>query len=184
MVVAQGILVLLHQVNVRSRTEIMHMRRSTMDQVVIFYLRIAMAWTFLYPGLRQILSPDFSVAGFLRHTQTFHGFFSALAMPPVASVISVMIAYGHLLIGLSLLIGLMVRLSSSVGALLMVLYWMAHMDWPYIENKTNFIVDQHLVFAGVLVYLAISRAGRFWGLDGWAQQAPFAQATPIKFLVS
>jgi thiosulfate dehydrogenase [quinone] large subunit len=174
----------LHRGNVRMRKEIVHMQRSTVDQVVIFYLRMVMAWTFLYPGIREVLSPDFSVAGFLHHTQTFHDFFSTFATPPVASVISVVIAYGHLLIGLLLLVGLMVRLSSSLGVLLMGLYWMAHMDWPYIENKTNFIIDQHLVFAGVLVYLAIARAGRFWGLDGWVQQAPFAQADPIRFLVS
>jgi thiosulfate dehydrogenase [quinone] large subunit len=95
-----------------------------------------------------------------------------------------MIAYGNLLIGLSLLVGLTVRLSSSFGALLMIFYWMAHMDWPYIENKTNFIVDQHLVFAGVLVYLCIVRAGRIWGLDAWVQQARFAQVYPLRLLVS
>jgi uncharacterized membrane protein YphA (DoxX/SURF4 family) len=58
---------------------------------------------------------------------------------------------------------------------------MAHMDWPYIENKTNFIVDQHLVFAGLLIYLAIVQAGRIWGLDAMRGQAhPTADAIAWK----
>ena len=149
------------------------MQRPITEGVIIFYLRVAMAWTFLYPAFRQVPSPDFSVAGFLSHTKTFHDFFSIFATPPAVHVLSVLVAYGHLLIGLSLLVGLLVRLSAGVGALLMVVYWMAHMDWPYIEDKTNFIVDQHLVYAGVMLYLGVVRAGRFWGLDAWVQRRLF-----------
>jgi len=154
------------------------------ERVIIFYLRVAMAWTFLYPAYRQVLSPDFSVAGFLSHAKTFHDFFSILATPPAAYILSVLVAYGHLLIGLSLLVGLMVRLSAGFGALLMVAYWMAHMDWPYIENKTNFIIDQHLVYAGVLLYLGVVRAGRFWGLDAWVQRRFFSDKSASASLVS
>jgi thiosulfate dehydrogenase [quinone] large subunit len=56
-----------------------------------------------------------------------------------------LVEYGHLLIGLSLLSGLMVRVSASFGVLLMIIYWLAHMDWPFIESTNNFIIDYHLV---------------------------------------
>jgi thiosulfate dehydrogenase [quinone] large subunit len=74
----------------------------------------------------------------------------------------------------------MVRLSAGFGAVLMVLYWMAHMDWPYIEYKTNLIIDQHLVYAGVLLYLAVVHAGRVWGLDAWLQPGRFVQSHPLQ----
>ena len=80
--------------------------------------------------------------------------------------------YGHLLIGLSLLVGLMVRVSASFGILLMLLYWMAHMDFPYIENANNFIVDYHIVYASVLGYLIYKQAGYAWGLDALAAKVP------------
>jgi thiosulfate dehydrogenase [quinone] large subunit len=160
------------------------MQRPITERVMIFYLRVAMAWTFLYPAFRQVPSPEFSVAGFLGHTKTFHDFFSLFAAPPAAHVLSVLVAYGHLLIGLSLLIGLLVRLSAGFGALLMIVYWMAHMDWPYIEDKTNFIIDQHLVYAGVLLYLGVVRAGRFWGLDAWVQSRLFTDKSVSASLVS
>jgi thiosulfate dehydrogenase [quinone] large subunit len=160
------------------------MQRSITERVIILYLRVAMAWTFLYPAFRQIASPEFSVAGFLSHTKTFHDFFSIFATPSAAHVLSVLVAYGHLLIGLSLLVGLLVRLSAGFGAILMIVYWMAHMDWPYIEDKTNFIVDQHLVYAGVLLYLGVVRAGRFWGLEAWVQRKLFTDKSVSPSLVS
>ena len=152
------------------------MERPLIQKAMIFYFRMVLAWTFLYPGIRQIGSPDFNVAGFLSRTKTFNGLFSLLVLPPASSVVSILVAYGHFLIGLSLLLGLMVRSSALFGALLMVLYWMAHMDWPYIETKSNFIVDQHLVFAGLLIYLSVVQAGRIWGLDATLGQAPVGPA--------
>jgi thiosulfate dehydrogenase [quinone] large subunit len=162
------------------------MQRPITERVIIFYLRVAMAWTFLYPAFRQVLSPDFSVtvAGFLSRTKTFHDFYSIFATPPAAYILSVLVAYGHLLIGLSLLVGLLVRLSAGFGALLMVVYWMAHMDWPYIENKSNFIIDQHLVYVGVLLYLVVVHAGRVWGLDACVQRSLFSDTSASTPLVS
>jgi len=46
-----------------------------------------------------------------------------------------------------------VRVSASFGVLLMLTYWLAHMDWPFIENKNNLLIDYHLVYARVLVSL-------------------------------
>ena len=51
--------------------------------------------------------------------------------------------------------------------MLMLLYWTAHMDFPYIENVNSYLIDYHIVFAGVLVYLIVKHAGHVFGLDGW-----------------
>jgi thiosulfate dehydrogenase (quinone) large subunit len=99
--------------------------------------------------------------------------------PILAPTTTFLVEYGHLLIGLSLVFGLMVRVSASFGVLLMLIYWMAHMDWPFVENKNNFIFDYHLVYAGVLVYLIAKRAGHVFGLDGWIEQTPFMARYPV-----
>ena len=80
--------------------------------------------------------------------------------------------YGHLLIGLSLLVGLMVRISAAFGILLMFVYWLAHIDFPYIENPNNFIVDYHIVYGTILGYLTYKHAGFVWGLDALATKIP------------
>ena len=151
---------------------------SPMEKSLIVYFRLTMAWTFLYAASHQVFVPGWTVAGFLRNTKTFHDLFATFTTPVMAPISTLLVEYGHLLIGLSLLFGLMVRVSASFGVLLMLIYWMAHMDWPYIENTNNFIVDFHLVYAGVLVYLIFKRAGHVFGLDAWAENLPLIKQRP------
>ena len=96
-----------------------------------------MGWTFLYAASHQVFVPGWSIAGFLNRTKTFHDFFAFFTTPEVEPIVSFLVSYGHLLIGLSLIFGLFVRVSASFGILLMILYWMAHMDFPYIETRTT-----------------------------------------------
>jgi thiosulfate dehydrogenase (quinone) large subunit len=134
---------------------------------LIVLLRLSMAWTFLYAASHQVFV-GWSVAGFLGSAKTFHGLFALFTGPVVAPVITFLVSWGHLLIGLSLLVGLLVRVSSVFGIALMLLYWMAHMDFPYISDKNNFLVDEHIVNALVLGLLIATHAGHLWGLDAWA----------------
>lgn len=161
------------------------MSTSSTERSLILFFRLSMAWTFLYAASHQVFVPDFSVVTFLSHTKTFHGLFSLFTTPSMAPITTFLVEYGHLLIGLSLLTGLMVRVSASFGVFLMIIYWMAHMDWPFISNTNNFILDEHIVYAGILVFLVVKRAGHVWGLDGWAENLKFVQEHPgLKPLVA
>ncbi len=137
----------------------------------VFLFRLAMAWTFLYAASRQVLNPNWNVADFLNATATFHDVYGVFTGALVAAVVSFLVAWGHLLIGLSLLVGLMVRVSATIGAVLMLLYWAAYMDFPYVQGADNFIVDFHLVYALILLFLVATRAGHVFGLDAWAARA-------------
>jgi len=154
------------------------MANTTMEKSLILYFRLTMAWTFLYAASHQVFVPSFTVVGFLQHTKTFHDYFVVFTTPTMAPITTFLVEYGHVLIGLSLLTGLMVRVSASFGVLLMIIYWFAHMDWPFIENKNNLIVDYHLVYAGVLVYLVVKHAGHVYGLDGWVENREFVKHRP------
>jgi thiosulfate dehydrogenase [quinone] large subunit len=152
---------------------------APLERALIVYFRLAMAWTFLYSASHQVFDPSFTVVGFLNHTKTFHDLFVVFTTPAMAPITTFMVEYGHLLIGLSLLFGLMARVSASFGIMLMVIYWMAHMDWPFIEDKNNFILDYHLVYAGVLMWLIAKQAGHVWGLDAWVEKLTFFKQHPI-----
>jgi thiosulfate dehydrogenase (quinone) large subunit len=152
----------------RANSPVQHVRfaaMSTTEKTFVFVLRILMAWTFLYAASHQVFNPGWSIVGFLKSTKTFHDLFAVFTTPSAAPAVTFLVEYGHLLIGLSLLVGLMVRVSAVFGTLLMLTYWMAHMDFPYIENHNNFIVDYHIVYAVVLLYLVAKNAGHVWGLD-------------------
>jgi len=148
------------------------MSGSQVERALILFFRLAMAWTFLYAASHQVFDPNFSVAGFLKGTKTFHDLYAPLTNPICAPVLTFLVEYGHLLIGLSLLFGLLARISAAFGILLMLIYWTAHMDFPYIEDHTNFLLDYHLVYAGVLVWLISKHSGRVCGLDGWVAKCP------------
>ncbi len=154
------------------------MTDTKIERALIVFFRLAMAWTFLYAASHQVLVPDWSVAGFLNSTKTFHSFYSHLTGPGIAAVLTFLVEYGHLLIGLSLLTGLMVRMSASFGIMLMLVYWTAHMNFPYISNANNFLIDEHIVYAGVLFFLIIKHAGHSWGLDGWAARTGWMESHP------
>jgi thiosulfate dehydrogenase (quinone) large subunit len=102
--------------------------------------------------------------------KTFHDVYAPLTNPTFMPILTFLVEYGHMLIGLSLISGLLVRVSSPFAILLMVLYWTAHMDFPYIEDANNYLIDYHIVYVGVLGYLIFKNAGRVWGLDGLVER--------------
>ena len=134
----------------------------------VFLFRLAMAWTFLFAASTQVLNPNWNVADFLNATATFHDVYGVFTGAAVASVITFLVAWGHLLIGVSLLVGLMVRVSATIGAILMLFYWAAYMDFPYVGGPDNYLLDFHFVYALILLFLVATRAGHVFGLDAWA----------------
>jgi thiosulfate dehydrogenase (quinone) large subunit len=98
----------------------------------------------------------------LSHTKTFHPLYGPLAQSAWLPLISSVVEYGHLPIGLSLISGLMVKASAPFAILLMLLYWTAHTDFPFIDNINNLIIDEHLIFATLLGYLIVRRGSCLW----------------------
>ena len=116
------------------------MTETNLDRAVIFLLRVFVGWLFLYAGSWQILQ-NYSAGGFLNHVVTFHGFFALFATPTMLPLTDFLMKWGHLLIGLSLVFGLMVRISGPFGILLMITYHFAHMEWPFIQDHLSLFVD-------------------------------------------
>jgi thiosulfate dehydrogenase (quinone) large subunit len=139
--------------------------QSNGEKLFIVFMRLCMGWTFLYAGIHHFGDDKF-VLGFLTHVKTFHAVYAPLTNPSIIPILTFLVEYGHLLIGLSLVFGLLVRVSSPFAIALMLLYWTAHMDFPYIENANNFLLDYHIVYAAILGYLMAKRAGHVFGLDG------------------
>lgn len=146
---------------------------------MIVFFRVAMGWVFLYAASHQIFDPQWTAAGFLAHTKTFHFIYGPLAASSLMPLIDFCVKYGHLLIGLSLISGLMVRVSGPFGILLMLVYWSAHLDFPYVSSPLNFLLDEHIVFAAVISYLISVRAGHIFGLDAWVEKWPLVEHNPF-----
>jgi thiosulfate dehydrogenase (quinone) large subunit len=158
--------------------------QSNTEQALILFFRLCMGWTFLWAGIQHFGDAKF-VVGFLSHVKTFHDVYAPFTNPAVVPTLTFLVEYGHLLIGLSLVSGLLVRISAPFAIMLMLLYWTAHMDFPFIENINNYLVDYHIVYAGVLVYLIIKRAGHVLGLDGLvAEFRAVREARVLRWMVA
>lgn len=144
------------------------------EQLLILFTRLAIGWTFLWAAIYHFGDDQF-VPGFLSQTKTFHDVYAPLSAPAIAAPLTFLVEYGHMLIGLSLISGLFVRASAPFAILLMLLYWTAHMDFPYIGDPNSFLIDFHIVYAGLLGYLIVKRAGHVFGLDAWAETLPAVQ---------
>jgi thiosulfate dehydrogenase [quinone] large subunit len=168
------------------------------ERPFLFVFRMIAGTLFVHASLGdQIFKPNFVETHFIPVTNQaglFHPFFSILADPALAQIIGPLVPYGHLFIGLSLLSGLMVRVSASIGFVVMMLYLLVGMQAPDLNVLVNhsavvilivqayriamyagdIIGDQHTIYCVILAYLIVGQAGYVWGLDAWV--GPFLRS--------
>ena len=136
-----------------------------------------MGWLMFYAGITKVLDPNWSAAGYLNSAKTFSGLFQWFAQPNILPTINFINEWGLTLLGVSLLLGIGVRLSSVLGAALMLLYYFPVLDFPY-PNPHSYIVDERVFYIFVLLFLAAAKAGRAYGLEEWCSNLPICSKFP------
>ena len=89
--------------------------------------------------------------------------------------IDVVYMLSMLLIGLGLIFGIGTRLAAFAGIAWMAIFYTATAVWP----AFNPFLDEHWVYAIVLVGIALVGAGRYLGLGRWWERTPFVRRYPI-----
>ena len=148
---------------------------ATATRHLLAGIRIALGWVFLWafldklfglgratPAANAWMDGGSPTAGFLgAATGPFAGLYHAIAGNAVVNVLFMTALLG---IGVALILGIGMRIAAAAGALLTVLMWTA-----VLPPETNPFMDDHLVYAAVLVLLALLSAGTTWGLGRrWA----------------
>lgn len=122
----------------------------------------------LYAGITKITDPNWSAEGYLKGAKLLSGFYMWLTTPNVLPIINFINEWGLTLLGISLILGIFIKYSAPLGALLMLLYYL---PLGIIHPDTHsMIVDNHIIFGLTLIYFAIIGAGKVWGLDGRIQK--------------
>lgn len=134
----------------------------------IVALRLSLGWLFFWAGITKILNPAWTSQKYLEGAKAFAGFYHFLASSSLLPYTNFINEWGLALIGVSLMLGVFVRLSGILGAVLMLLYYLPILDFPY-PNAHSFLVDEHIVYAAALLLLAAFRAGRTFGLESWCE---------------
>lgn len=149
---------------------------ATVTRYLLAGIRLALGWIFLWafldklfglgrstPAANAWLDGGSPTAGFLGKAATgpFSGIYHSMAGNAFVDVLFMAALLG---LGVALILGIGMRIAAAAGALLTVLMWTA-----VLPPDTNPFMDDHLVYAAVLILLALLGAGTTWGLGRrWA----------------
>ena len=164
------------------------------QRTLLFLLRIAIGWHFLYEGIVKLVNPNWTSAPFLLDSRwVFSDVFHWMASnPTVLQIVDFMNIWGLLLIGGALLLGVFPRFASLMGIFLLSLYYAANPPFVGITSRAasegNYlVVDKNLVELVALCVLVAFPARSFLCLDrGLAalvarwRGSPKAQPAPVE----
>ena len=136
-------------------------------------LRIVMGWVLFQGGIVKVLDPEWTAAGFLQFAipegNPFTATFAALAGNPA---IDFLVMWGLTLTGLGLIFGALTRWNAFWGAVMMLMFWAASLYGgltEFLPLEHGWVVDDHLLYAGLLFAIGAFGAGRVFGVDGWLE---------------
>lgn len=162
-------------------------RSATAARYMLAGIRMTLGFIFLWAFVDKLFGLGFATvsakswlnggnptAGFLGSSKgPFSGFFHTIAGTDAANVLFM---GGLLAIGAALILGIAMRLAAAGGVLLTVMMWAA-----VLPPASNPIVDDHLIYAAILVVLALLGAGNTMGLgQAWAATSLVHRASWLK----
>ena len=135
-------------------------------------LRVLIGWHFLYEGLAKLINPNWSSVGYLLDSEGFlKEFYISLASNPTTlGVIDFLNVWGLILIGLGLILGLLTRLSTVAGVLLLALYYFSHppcvgFKYALPMEGSYLIVNKILIEMVAMALLFVFPTGKRIGID-------------------
>jgi thiosulfate dehydrogenase [quinone] large subunit len=134
---------------------------------ILFIIRLTLGWLMLYAGWAKIFNDSWTAAPFLLSAKSFSEIYAALAAPAVLPAVQFTNQWGLFFLGLSLITGIWVRLSAPLGAMLMILYYLPGLSFPYVSH--GLLIDEHIIYALLLIAF-------------WAQSKPFRFKEPVEWV--
>ncbi len=130
---------------------------------LIFLFRISLGWILLYAGISKVMKPDWSAEAFLNNAKTFPGLYEWFASPAVLPFTNFLNEWGQIILGVAIILGIAMTISSLLAALMMLLYYFPVLVFP-MAGPNSYIIDQHIIFALGFLLLAALKAGDHYGL--------------------
>lgn len=149
-------------------------------------LRIFLGWIFLWAFADKLLGLGFSTikaSAWINGGSPTLGFLKYGTKGPLGSLfqslagsgaVDWMFMLGLLGIGLCLMLGIAIRFASWSAIIMLVLMYLAAL-WP----ANNPVIDEHMVYIAVLIYLSIAEPGEFIGFGKWWKSIALARRFPM-----
>lgn len=147
-------------------------------------LRFSLGWIFLWTFLDKLFGLGHATKsaaawihggsptqGFLLSTGPFKSFYTSIAGSTWADWLFMI---GLAAIGTALVLGVAMRIAAGAGVLLLVILWSV-----VLPPANNLFMDEHIVYALVLILLAAMGAGSFVGLGQYWERLAIVQRYPF-----
>ncbi len=137
-------------------------------RVLIFFLRVALGLNFFYLGFSTLFDRGM---GLDIRTHSFGDLYSWLATKPLpGDWVHPFAQWAFLVIGICLMIGLLTRLSSIMGIVIVLLGFLPSVSFTAL-TVSQFISDEIIVVICLLI-IVVSGAGSYLGLDAFIHIHP------------
>ncbi|GAA2883607.1 DoxX family membrane protein [Streptosporangium fragile] len=159
---------------VRAAARVWAVTRIALGWVFLWaFLDKTFGWGFATPAERAWVNGGSPTTGFLKGTgeNALGGFFSGLAGQPWVDWLFML---GLLGVGGALVLGAGMRIAAAAGGLMLVLMWAAELPLA-----TNPFMDEHIIYAVVLVGLVLVKAGDTFGIGGWWGRTALVRRFPV-----
>lgn len=135
-------------------------------------LRVLIGWHFFYEGLVKWTNPNWTSMSYLMDSQGFMAdFFKDMAInPAVLNVVDVLNVWGLMAIGLGLILGLLGRVATASGIVLLAFYYLSHppfvgLSYAMPADGSYLVVNKVLIELAALVVLFVYPTSRYIGID-------------------
>lgn len=150
------------------------------------FLRFGMGWIFLWAFLDKLFGLGFATEsgkgwidggsptfGFLNFASTgpLEGFYHGIAGN---AVVDWLFMLGLLAVGLPLVLGIGVRIAASIGVVMLLLMYSA-----LVLPANNPVLDDHIIYAVIMLGLAVANPGYRIGLGRWWGGTRLVKRFPI-----
>lgn len=146
-----------------------------MQKKLLFLTRVLLGWLYFYAGMTKVVDPSWTSAGYLKAAKVFSTVYQLMLSPEVLPVVDFMNKWGLTLLGVSLILGVGMRISVRLGVLLMALYYVPVMKPPFI--------DQHVIYSLTLVCLLVFGADKVWGVRGWLEKKKWVKKSLVGMVI-
>ncbi|MHA2404106.1 MAG: DoxX family membrane protein [Candidatus Kariarchaeaceae archaeon] len=139
---------------------------------ILVILRVVIGWHIFYEGLSKLLNPNWSSLAYLMDSKgILAGFFYELASDPsILKIVDLLNAWGLLIIGLCLMVGLFEKIASIFGIVLIGLYYLSHppligLTYAAPGEGSYFVINKNLIELFAIAVNLYFPNSRLIGLD-------------------
>ena len=149
-------------------------------------LRFGVGWIFLWAFVDKVFGLGFTTEsgkGWIDGGSPTFGFLSFATMGPLtefyhglagSAVVDWLFMLGLLGVGLPLVLGIGVRIAASIGVMMLLMMYSA-----LLLPEHNPFLDDHIIYAVIMVGLAVGNPGYRFGLGRWWGKTRLAKRYPL-----